>query len=176
VKAEDVVRKALAELDRNEDGGVNDADLLDRVTELLPFDPEAAHRAIARRAINKLKRPGSTEREGQLQLPGFEPYGYEPGRLIDDGEGHLVEQAQARPNYKAAEVTRAQRNLDNVAAWLKRKNAEHLAFTTWALDQFKKGRDPNDVVFDNFVRETETWSPAAAPAESGPDDQEEIDE
>lgn len=168
MKGDEAVRKALAELDRIEDGGINDADLLDRVSELIDFDPTAERRGKARRAIDKLKKPGSTEREGQLKLPGFEPYGYEPERLIDDGQGHVIEQAIARPKYKAAEVARAQRNLDNVAAWLSRKSAEHLAFTAWAIEQLGAGRPPEQVIFDNFVREAKVWSPAPAPTE--PDD------
>jgi hypothetical protein len=168
VSEQEAVEKALAELPRNADGSIDEKDLIDRVAELLDFDEDTERHAKAVRAVARRRRPGSSEPDGQIALPGLEPYAYEPARLIADNEGRVIEQAQARPAYKAAEASRAENNARRARLWADRKTMEHRDYAQWTIEQLEAGRDPREITYDAFVREAGIWRDGPAAPEQGP--------
>lgn len=160
------VESALAALDRNDDGSVDEKSLIEAVAELIDFDADAEKMRRAKAAVHRLRRPGSTAPAGQLTFPALLPYSYEPARLIADNEGHVVEQAAARPEFKRAEAERARLNARRASEWANRKTGESEAYAAWAIEQLLRGRGLHEVTFDNFVRESGVWSDGEAEVES----------
>ena len=159
------VENALATLERNDDGSVDEKALIEAVAELIDFDADAERMRRAKAAVNRLRRPGSTAPAGQLTFPTLLPYAYEPRRLIADNDGHVVEQAEARPEFKRAEAERARNNARRASEWANRKTGESEAYAAWAIEQFRKRRKASEVTFDNFVRESGVWSDSEAEPE-----------
>lgn len=166
----DAVIAALRSLARAENGSVDEKTLVDEVAKLIDFDPDAERRHKATRVIRRHKMPGFGESEGQLTLPGMAPYAYEPSRLIADSEGHVVEQANAWPEFKRAEAERARNAARKQQAWADRKTQENEAFAAWALEESLAGRRQADINFGVFVEETGMWSSGSAVTEPGPDE------
>lgn len=170
MKESEAVDTALQALTRNEDGSVDEKTLIDEVAQLIDFDEAQERLNKATRAVNRRRKPRATEPEGQLTLPGMEPYGYEPNRLIADNDGHIVEQSLARPNYKQAEAERARTAARRQAIWADRKTTEFAAYAAWAIEQLGQGRRGADITFGIFVRESGLWSAGSADPEPDPDD------
>lgn len=166
----EAVIAALRGLARAEDGSVDEKMLIDTVAQLIDFDSDAELRHKATRVVRRHKMPGFGESEGQLTLPGLAPYAYEPGRLIADSDGHVVEQANAWPEFKRAEAERARVAARKQQAWADRKTLENEAFTAWALRKSLAGHDQRDIIFGTFVEETGVWSAGSAQPEAGPDE------
>src|SRR5580765_1178247 len=83
--------KDLIKDKRKPDGTFDEKDLLGAMIEVTPFDLNAARRRNAQSLIDAVARPGGTNPEGQLELPGVEPIGWEPRRLIRHSDGNIVE-------------------------------------------------------------------------------------
>lgn len=165
MKTEDAVDQALDTVPRNEDGSVDEKKLIDEIAELIDFDAEQERRNKATRALDRRKKPGSSQPNGQIMIPGFSAYGYEPDRLVADNEGRIVEQAKARPSYKEAEAARAREAARRQQVWADRKTEESARFADWALQQLQAGRDIASIIFDAFVRATDLWGPGDGPTE-----------
>lgn len=148
---------ALATVARNDDGSVNESDLEAAVATFVDFDAEEARRGLAKRIVARRKRPGQTAPEGQLVLPGFDPYSYEPYRLVADEAGHVVENSKAGTAFKAAEARRAQRDADKAHARAGRQQEEYAIFSDWAVAQLSQGRALADITWDNCIRELHMW-------------------
>lgn len=86
-------------------------------------------------------------------------------RLVADNEGHLIEQAAAKPRYKDAEAERARKAARQSAAWADRKTVESAQYNQWTIQALEAGRDKTDIRFDMFVRESGVWSAGNAPIE-----------
>jgi len=170
VKASEAVDAALQKVERTDDGGADIKAIIDLIVEEIEFDETKARRQKAVQAFKARCKPGSTEPEGQLILPGLEPYGYEPQRLIADNEGHVIEQARAKPYYKNAEAARARDNARKATVWADRKTNESAGYSDWTIEQLGTGRPIDEITFDVFVRETGIWSPGVAATEPSPDD------
>jgi hypothetical protein len=156
---------ALSQAPRNEDGSVDEKVLRDLLAASIDYDEREARLRLASQIIDSKKRPGRTAPEGQLALPGLEPFAYEPNRLVGDDRHHLIENAKARPSYKAAEARRAQENAMRVQVHATRKQRESSLYSDWALEQLGNGRRGVEITYDNFVRESGVWNPAEAPPE-----------
>jgi hypothetical protein len=170
VKEQEAIDMALAVLERNEDGSIDEKALIDEVAGLLDFDELSERRNRATRALKKRRSPGSTEPEGQLELPTLEPYAYEPRRLIADNEGHVIEQAEAKTRYKTAEAERARDVARRQAYHADRKSIEATHFAQWVIDELGRGRDKADLTFGVFVHEAGVWSAGNAAPEADPED------
>jgi hypothetical protein len=168
MKAEEAVDRALSTVPRNPDGSADEKTLIDEIMALLDFDPEQELRNKATRALDRRKKPGASEPDGQITIPGLGTYGYEPDRLVADNDDHVVEQAKARPNFKEAEAARARKNARQQQIWADRKTEESALFAEWSLKELAAGRDLAKITFDPFVRETGLWDPGDGPTE--PDD------
>jgi hypothetical protein len=167
---EEAVRQALAEIERNDDDrDIDLKKLIDEVAELLDFDEATERRNKAKRAIDRRRKPGATEPDGVLCLPGMEPYGYEPQRLVADNEGHIIEQEHARPHHKQAEAERARNSARRQQSWADRKTGEAEKYAQWAIQQLTKGREATEITFDTFVRESGVWADGIAPPEAEPE-------
>jgi hypothetical protein len=171
VKEDEAVAAALDALPRNDAGDVDIKALIDEVARLIDFDELAERRNKATRAVRRRRQPGSSEPDGQLALPGTEAYAYEPDRLVADNEGHVIEQAKARPHHKAAEAERAREVSRRQLLWSDRKTSESALYSAWAIEQLGRGRPAADITFDVFVRETGIWSDQQAEPEVGPMDE-----
>jgi len=156
---------AITAVERNEDGGVDDKALIDEVASLVDFDAAKERYSKAKRIVDKHRRPGSSDSDGQLAIPGLEPFAYEPKRLVSDGDGHSIEQAKARPHYVMAEAQRAQKNARHALEHADRKQRLANEFSLWAMRQLAKRRRAADITFDIFVRESGTWSAESAEPE-----------
>ena len=173
MKEHEAVDAALRQLKRNEDGSVDEKKLIHLVAELIDFDADAERRNKAVRAVTRCRRPGFSEPAGQLIIPGLGPaYAYEPNRLIKDGEGRVIEQRKARPEYKQAEAQRARESARRQQVWADRKTQESELYARWAIEQLRRRRPGKDITFDTFVREAGLWAAEAAEPEPGPDDEE----
>lgn len=168
MREHDAVEAVLRAAERNDDGSIDEKTLIDEIAKLLDFDADAERRNKASRVVRRHKMPGFGERDGQLTLPGVEPYAYEPDRLIADYDGRIVEQARAGVEFKRAEAWRAREAARKQQGWADRKTNEHDAFAAWALKETLAGRPERELTFGDFVRETGTWSPGAAESEHGP--------
>lgn len=160
----ELLERARENVARNEDGSITLLRLVDEVARLLNWNPEAERRKRAAAIVERGSKSGLLQRLlGQINLPGIPSYAYEPDRLVKDGEGRAIEQARARPSYKAAEAKRARLNAQRAMMAADRKQEESQRYTIWALDQLQGGRRGDEITFDVFVRETGLWSPEPAP-------------
>lgn len=170
MKDNDAYQKALQDTERDTEGGIDEKTLIDDIAELVDFDEAEERHKKATRIVRAQRKPGSTDPDGQISLPGFEDYAYEPERLIADDDGHVIEQAKAPVKYKQAQ---AERTRDTARRWgesADRAQKESADFASWVIEGFKAGRKPADLIFDHFVRETGMWSKGDAPPESEPGD------
>jgi len=99
--------QAILNVKRAPDGSYREIDLLEELAKLLPIDLAREKLKKAKKLIDNLAKPGSTEPDGQLSLPGLNPYDYEPDRLVRDNSGNIVENSKATPPFKTAEAQRA---------------------------------------------------------------------
>jgi hypothetical protein len=95
----------------------------------------------------------------------MEPYGYEPYRLIGDGDGNAIEQKDALPQHKAAEADRAQRNVERVAKHARRKQLEASGFAQWFTQRVVAGDDPTTLRFQTYLDATRLRDSGDAPPE-----------
>jgi hypothetical protein len=79
-----LVDKGMANLPRNDQGEVDQAALVDYIAARVAFDERAERRRKALRIIAGRRKAGATHADGQLNLPGVDPYDYEPDRLVLD--------------------------------------------------------------------------------------------
>jgi len=154
MRSDDAYRWAWEHADRNPDGSVVEASLVDHVAQVADFDADAARRGLAQRIVARRKRPGSTAAAGAVVFPGMEHYAYEPDRLIADTDGNVVPNSQARLKHKTAQADRAAADAEKAVARLSREQREASHFAAWADEQYAAGRDPRDVTWDTCVRET----------------------
>jgi hypothetical protein len=166
-----LIARVLEEVPREPDGGIDEKLVLARLAELLSFDENMEREKKAKRLLNEKTRPGGTAAEGQLSLPGLDPYAYEPDRLIRYGENMIVENRRARPQAKQAEAERAAKNVDRAMVWQRRKQQEVNRFMIWALEEYQAGRSDAEIIFDACMRETGLWNQSPAPPEDGPPDE-----
>jgi hypothetical protein len=168
MKAEEAVDQALRTVPRNPDGSADEKKVVDEIAALLDFDMEQERRNKATRALDRRKKPGASDPDGQITIPGLGTYSYEPDRLVADNDDHIVEQAKARPNFKEAEAARARKNARRQQIWADRKTEESALYAEWSLKELASGRDLAKITFDAFVRDTDLWGPGDGPTE--PDD------
>jgi hypothetical protein len=169
MKESEAVDAALHAVKRNDDGGADEKAVIDECMRFIDFDAEQELRNKATRAVRRRRSPRATDPDGRICLPGMETYGYEPGRLIADNDGHVVEQDKARPEYKRAEAQRAREVARRQAVWAERKTAENEAYAAWALEQLTRRRKGKEITFGTFVRESGLWSAEPAEPESDED-------
>lgn len=172
-RVKELVADAMDRAPLRDDGGVDEKVVLDILATEVPFDEISARRDVAKKILKDVQKPGRTTPDGQLALPGFDAFAWEPDRVISDSKGHLVKQVEARPEYKSAEADRARKNARQVNAWNDRKQAENNAFAQWGFEQIARFQRPvNEITFGNFIREVGWWSDGAAVPEPGPFEEE----
>jgi len=169
VKDEEIARSVLNAAPRHDDGSLDRKHAVDELAAKLNFDEAAARHERAEKLINKLGRPGTTPPDGQLTLPGFPPYGYEPDRLLALDEGRVIEQKRARPEHKVTEAQRHEAAAQRHLTAAKKKRAESDGYSMWAMEQLRKRRRATHITWDNYVRETGLWSTEPAEPESDED-------
>lgn len=150
---------------RDTDGAVTEEELIAIVKSTMDFDVEAEKDKKARRIVAARKRPGATAAEGQLVLDGLDAYAYEPQRMVADDKGRLIENAKARPDFKAAEDRRAQVDRERANVRSARTHKEYLEFSMWALDQMESGRPRSEITWENCIAERHLWKEGDAPYE-----------
>jgi len=171
----ELLKQALANCERREDGAVDEQKVIKEVKRLQPFDVEKERHKKAVRFVQDRKKPAKTEPDGQLVFPGFGSCAYEPLRLIDDGAGHVVEQMLASPEFKQAALEREKENLDKINRAYERDKAFQDRYRDWAQETISSGRSapedammrmkdttgttpaPGQVWFDWFVHEEGYW-------------------
>jgi hypothetical protein len=164
-----IFEEELAKAPRNTDGGLDEKKLLDAIADRLDVDVAAIKVAEAKRLIERNRKPGVTEPDGQLFLPGLEPCAYEPNRLVMDDDHHLIEQAKSTPRYKTAEAKRSRINAQRALAHSNRKATEAELFAEWVIEQQAAGRKQKELIFETFVKETGLWASGEAEPEPDPD-------
>src|SRR4249920_2016441 len=130
--------KAMAAVPRRDDGSIDLKVLRDEIAALLEIDIAAEKQMRAGQIIERFRKPGSTEPDGQLALEGLEPYAYEPDRLVMDDEHHVIEQARARANFKAAEARRVRIKAQQMLVHANRKTLESDGLSRWTIEQLEK--------------------------------------
>jgi hypothetical protein len=167
VNGEEAYEHALAQVERNPDGSINEDALVDLIAETIRFDADGARRGLAKRIVARRKRPGQTPPDGQLVLPGLDPFAYEPERLVADDAGRVVENRNARPSFKAAEARRAQLDAEKAQARARREQEEYAIYAEWAMDQLAKGRPGAEITWETCVHEMGLWKDATPESEPG---------
>jgi|KBSMisStandDraft_5_1062788.scaffolds.fasta_scaffold851183_2 hypothetical protein len=155
----ETIDRAKAMMSPNPDGGYTEDVLRDKLVEILPFDVEKARRKQAQALIDAVARPGGTEPNGQIVLPGFDAIDYEPGRLIRDNSGNLYECDRAPLTAIMAESGRARDHANAALHWSNIKANEAEIFAAWVIDELTKGRPAADLTFGNCLREAGLWRP-----------------
>lgn len=146
----------------NEDGGYDEEKVCENLIKILPFDVEKARRKQAQLLINSLTRPGGTNPNGQITLPGLDVFDYEPNRLIRDGSGNIYEWGTSPLHAIMAEANRAREHASAANYWSNIKAVEVEVFTAWVVDQMEKGRERKDLTWGNCIKEAGFWRPDAA--------------
>jgi len=150
-----LIEAAKGDLQRKPDGSLNEEKLVEALAKRVPFDVETERRRKAKTIIDRAKRPGSTRKDGQLMLPGFnKPYGYEPDRLVSDETGDIIENSRVLPRFKSAQVSRAEVNVEDAVEQLRRISTENKHFQAWALEQALNGRPAFELTWGNCIAET----------------------
>lgn len=159
MKEQEAYEAALDAAPRHEDGSVDIKALEDELVELIEFDAEQEKRNKARRIIERKKRPGGTEPDGKIALPGLEKYDYEPNRLVQDNEGRVIEQYRCQPRHKQAEAERARINAGRAMKHADRKTNEAETYASWAINELTSGRLAATLNYQAFVMENGYWLP-----------------
>lgn len=155
---------ALGHIDRGPDGSVDERVLVELVASSIDFDEDKARLGLAQRIVARRKRPGQTKPDGQLIIPGLEPFAYEPQRLITDDKGRLVENARARPSFKAAAARHAQKAAADAQETARREQEQYALYAEWAMAELAKGRSGDEITWDTCVRELHLWKDEDPPA------------
>jgi len=159
----------MARLPLDEDGAVNQKQLIDEVAKCIDFDEDAARHERARNIVESAQRPGRTEPEGQLKFEGMDAYDYEPNRLVLGSDQSIVENRKAKPTHKAAEARRTQDNAVRAQLQANRRQQEASLYSEWFVEQILAGRPKKELTFGVFVKETKTHQPPQEPEpEVGP--------
>lgn len=170
MKDHEAYAKALQNIPREPDGGIDEKALIEEIAHLVDFDEDEERRKHALRVVRGRRKPGTTEAVGQLSIEGFDAFAYEPERLIADNDGHVIEQGKAPVRYKQAQ---AERTRETASRWIRfadRAQKETADFAQWVIEGYQTGRDTASMTFDHFVREAGLWSEEAAEPEPEPDD------
>lgn len=150
-----LLEDAKAKTKRAEDGSFNEEELATSLAQLVPFDVDRERLRKAREIIERSKRPGSTEAEGQLNLPGFNrPVAHEPNRMVSDEQGNIIESVRQLPHFMAASLIREQENVERAVEQMRVTAAKNKVFQDWALQQALAGRPALDLTWGNCARET----------------------
>lgn len=151
---------ALLRVKRLRDGGADEATLIEELKKEIVINVEEETTRRAKELVDRGTKLRSTQPDGQLLLPGIvKPYDSEPYRLIRDGNGKIIEQKKATPQYKAAEAERASKHSEESAYQARVKNLESTLFHAWAVQQISKGRKKRELRWGNFILETGIWRP-----------------
>jgi len=156
--SKDLFAKAAQQTKRQNNGHFHEDDLLANLASLIIIDPAEERMRRAKAIIDNLTKPGGTEPTGQLHLPGFDFYDYEPERLVRDDNGNVIEQDRALYRFKIIEAKRARKHAHEANQWAERKAEESEAFTLWVMARRDEGRTTN-LTFGDFVRESKLFTP-----------------
>lgn len=173
MKDHEAYSKAVQNVDRIADGGLDEKALIEEVAGLVDFDEAEERHKKAARIVRGRRKPGTTEAVGQLSITGFDAFAYEPERLIADNDGHVIEQGKAPVRYKQAQ---AERTRETASRWIRfagRAQKEAADFAQWVIQGYQEHRSTASMTFDHFVRETGVWSeePVDSEPEPPPDDE-----
>lgn len=155
----ETINRAKAMMTPNPDGGYAEDVLLDKLVEIMPFDVDKARKKQAQALIDAVTRPGGTEANGQIALPGFDAIDYEPGRLIRDNARNLYECDRAPLTAIMAEASRARDHANATLHWSNIKATEAEIFAAWVVEELTKGRPAAELTWGNCLRETGHWRP-----------------
>ncbi len=156
-----LIEQAKCNAKRAADNTFSEPELVDELTKLIDFDVQREKRKKAKKMIDDLAKPGSTEPSGQLCLPGLEPYDYEPERLVRDEQGRIVENAFATPSFKTAEAKRARKHAREATVWSDIKSEEVETISTWAMKELMRGRPATEINWGTCVKELGLWNAPA---------------
>lgn len=151
--------RAIKGLTRKENGGFDDDELLEAMARLLreDIDPERMSRQRAKDVLRNLAEvPGvDNDEPGGLQLNLFgDQYGYNPLRLIKDGMGSTIEEANATLDFMLADMARSADHARRTATWSSRKANQTQYFQIWVMEQRRAGRAEAKLTWGNCVQET----------------------
>ena len=150
----ELVQQAKLGLPKDEDGGVDGEALIERLIALMPpLDVAAAQRARAVVVLEGSTKPGGGQVDGQLVLPGCEPFDWEPYGQIQDADGKYHDRISAPLKAYQAEADRARINVDQAVKWLNIKAQQAAIFSQWALDEAIKGRPKGELTWGNCIAE-----------------------
>ena len=160
----DLVGKGMSALPRDEQGNVDQSELVDYVASRLEFDEQAERRRKAVRLIGLRRKPGSGTADGQLSFNGVDPYDYEPDRLVlgdeaEDGRVPIVENSRALSKVKQADARRKMKKATEAQCQAERAQHEASAHGQWTVERLMAGEDVSDLPFGRFVRESGAWQP-----------------
>lgn len=153
MNGEQAYRFALANAQRNAEGGVSEEALVDIVERMVDFDADKERRGYAQRIVSRRKRPGQTDPAGKVCIPGLEAYEFEPDRLVADDDGNVVENARALATHKQAEARRAGVAAERAAERKHREQREADELSEWTVAEQAKGRHPRELTFGAFLTE-----------------------
>jgi hypothetical protein len=153
VNGEQAYRFGLANAARDAGGNVDEKSLVEIVARAVDFDEDKERLGLAQRIVSARKKPGMTSPAGKVCLPGMEAYGYEPDRLIADGEGNVIENWRATEKHKRAEAFRSQLAMERARDRAVQDQAEAELISEWSAAEVEKGRDPHQLIWENCVRE-----------------------
>jgi hypothetical protein len=172
VNSADAYAYAWSHAERNPDGSLVEASLVELIKDNVDFDADAAKRGLAQRILARRRRPGQTAPAGEVVFPGMEHYAYEPHRVLGDDRGNIIENAAAPVRFKTAEARRAQVDAQAAVVRASREQREAGHFADWTAEELIRGRDPREVTWDACVRDTGLWKDADITGDGpGEDDQ-----
>lgn len=152
VSKAELLERAKLKTPRLPDGSFAEDTLEDSLVGLIELD-ESDKRRMAKAIIDSQCTVGQTPFDGQLSLPGFPEYPYEPERMVRDDDGKIIEQDKAYLRFKFAEHKRSRQNATAAVDSSNRKAEEVEIFAKWTVEQTALGRPQNELTWGNCVRE-----------------------
>ena len=121
---------------------------------LRPYrDYEKMLRREAKKIIGAQQRPDQTDPDGQLELPGISRYPYEPDRLIISSDGQRgIENSRSSFDYKKAQLTREDINIQRAQTQRNRTAKEVEIFEIWRNNEARKGADPLTLTWGECIK------------------------
>jgi hypothetical protein len=159
MKKDSVFDKALKRVKVNKDGISWDYEaIVSEVAKELPDDPDYKDKR-ARSIVDGFTKAGRTAPEGQLMLPGFDPFPYEPNRLIkDETLKNVAPEKRSNPEYRRARLNRMHKNIARAQARARREASVLPEFMEWQSQRILAGEDIKDLVWDRYIKESGLWA------------------
>lgn len=152
--------KAKAMAKQKKDRSVTEAEVFRELKKIVPFNEDAMREHEAKRVIDAVCKAVPGEIFGQLYFDGFDPWDYDPERIIRSDDGDLIENRLATIRFKVADAQRSNKHADDALASSRRKQHEANVFMRWTVEQLTAGANPETLTWEACLESLGVLIPA----------------